>query len=330
MKKNRFFAFICFFIIICGSIFTDCSQPTSIISSNIYFDTVVTITLYGGSDSQIESCFKLCEKYEKLFDKNKVGSDVYKINHSKGAPVTVSDETIELLSLAKKVSAESDGLFDITTAGLSDLWNVTENENVPSDAEIAKCLPHISYENIVMEGNTVTLKDPDTTIDLGGIAKGYIGDKIAEFLRKEGNVSAYISLGGNVITIGKKPDGSHFNIGIQKPFDSNGEVVATVPLSDTSIATSGSYQRYFEKDGKIYHHILNPFTGYPSDNDLLSVSVLCENSALADAYGTSAFLMGLEDGKAFLEDLEGVEGLFITTDHEIVRTSGFPENGLFM
>lgn len=321
MKKSK--TFFIFLILTLLYIFPGCSKPSMLTSSNIYFDTVVTITLYNGNNNLMEACFSLCEKYELLFNKNSSDSDIYKINHSHGTPVTVSDETIELLDLALNVCEESGGLFDITTAGLSDLWNITESTSVPDAHAISKCLSHISYKNILINGNTVTLTDPETTIDLGGIAKGYIGDKIADFLRKKENVSAYINLGGNVTTLGKKPDGTPFCIGIQKPFDTNGNVISTVSLSDTSIATSGSYQRYFEQNGTIYHHIMNPFTGYPATSNLLSVSVLCENAALGDAYSTTAFLMGLDDGKKFLESLPGVEGLFITTDFEIVKTSGF-------
>ena len=141
---------------------------------------------------------------------------------------------------------------------------------------------------------------------------------------KEQNVShALINLGGNVLALGGKPDGSDYNIGIQKPFAQNGEAITSVKIKDQSVVSSGIYERYFKVDDKIYHHILDPKTGYPYENDLLGVSIVCDSSTEADALSTTCFAMGLDDGLKYIEGIKGAEALFITDDYEIHYSSGF-------
>ncbi|MCD7956196.1 MAG: FAD:protein FMN transferase [Lachnospiraceae bacterium] len=196
---------------------------------------------------------------------------------------------------------------------------------IPSSEEIEEALSHINYQNVLVNGTTVTLSDPKAEIDLGGIAKGYIADRLEEYLLSCNIESALINLGGNVQTVGTKPDGSVWKIGIQEPFGGSYDIIAVIECSGESVVTSGTYERYFEVDGKIYHHILDPKTGYPTDNGLTSVTILADSSTQCDALSTTCFVLGLEEGLELIESLDQVEALFITEDETMYRTSGFPE-----
>lgn len=301
------------------------SDPISTVG--FYFDTVVTVQLYETTDeSLLEECSSMMEHYEELLSRTREGSDVWKINHSEGAPVQVSDETAFLIESALSWSEKSNGAFDITIAPLSILWNFQENTGtIPPEEEIAAALKHVDWRTVKLEGNTVTLTDPEAAIDLGGIAKGYIADRLKEYLLDKGIGSGLINLGGNVLSIGVKPDGSNWNIGIKEPFG-DGNLITVVPVADLSVVTSGNYERYFEKDGVIYHHILNTKDGYPIENGLNSVTILSSSSLDGDALSTTCYALGMEKGMELIESLDGIEAMFVDENNETHRTSGFPEN----
>lgn len=304
------------------------AAESSVSDTGFYLDTVITITAYGTSDdSVIDGCFSLIGDYESLFSRTVEGSDVWNINHSQGEPVTVSEETADLIDLALKYSALSNDAFDITLAPYSILWDFQNNPGIiPSGTDIAEAGKHTGLSHLHVDQNTVTLDDPEAAIDLGGIAKGYIADRVKDLLLSQGIGSALINLGGNVLTVGTKPDGSNWRIGIRKPFSDASDLSAVVPVADQSVVTSGTYERYFEVDGIIYHHILDPATGCPVQNGLQSVSILSENSADGDALSTTCFVMGLEDGMELVESLEDIEALFITEDGQLHFSSGFPRS----
>lgn len=299
-----------------------CSSPPKneqLTVTGIYFDTIVKIDTWGAPSSTLERCKELCESYENLFSSTIETSEISKINAAAGNPVTVSDETIELIEKGLYYSELSGGKFDITIALLSDLWTFKENTEgtLPSDAALEEAKNHVNYQNVQIEGNTVTLTDPEAKLNLGGIAKGYIADRLKDYLLKEGVEHALINLGGNVLTIGGRYDGAPFEIGIQKPFDDQGRAITSVKVKNCSIVSSGVYERYFEKDGKIYHHILDPATGYPVENELLQVTILSESSVDGDALSTCCFALGLEEGSKLIDSLEDVEAIFVTEDYEI-------------
>lgn len=310
-------------------ILTGCGEPIS--KSGFYFDTVITVTLYDNSKEQLlDGCFDLAAKYEGYFSNTVADSDISKINASGGTPVTVHDETIELLQKGISYGEQSNGAFDITIGRLSDLWNIstkalldeTDASMVPSDTEIRQALATVDYRTIVIDGNDVSLTDPDAKLDLGGIAKGYIADKMKEYLLANGVKSALINLGGNVLTVGDKPDGSPFTIGIQYPFQEDGSSIASVKISDQTVVSSGIYERYFKVDDTLYHHILDTKTGYPCDNNLLGVTIITDHSVDGDALSTICFTLGLRDGMALIEQLDGTEAIFITDDYELHVSSG--------
>ncbi|MCD8074009.1 MAG: FAD:protein FMN transferase [Lachnospiraceae bacterium] len=320
-----------------------CAEEEKTSETGFFLDTVITITLYGDKDSTaMNGCFDLLDQYEQMLSRTVEGSDVWKINHSNGEPTEVSEETAWLIETALYYSELSDGAFDITITPLVELWDVQNKASlvtgdetteeayasglIPSEEEIENALLHIDYTAVSCEGTTVTLSDPEAEIDLGGIAKGYIADCLEDYLLSQGIESALINLGGNVQTVGTKPDGSSWKIGIQKPFGGSSDIITVVECTGESVVTSGTYERYFEIDGTIYHHILDPNTGYPADNGLVSVTILADSSTVCDALSTTCFVLGLEDGMELIESIDNVEALFITEDEVMYRTSGFPED----
>lgn len=341
MKRKILPIFLCV-ILLSLFVCNGCAKHTDPISqTDFYFDTVITITLYDTDrlgkercSKILASCFSLCETYEAMLSRTKEGSDIWKINHAQGAPVTVHRETADLLRKSLSYCEQTDGIVDITIAPVSDLWNFssenllqiqdsdTASSAVPTDAQLQKQLTHVNYRTVQISENTVTLSDPDAALDLGCIAKGYIADKLKEHLQAQGISSALINLGGNIQTIGTKPDGSAFMLGIQKPFEDASTPVATLPVTDASLVSSGVYERYFESDGILYHHLLNPQNGMPENNGLLGVTILTACSADADVLSTAAFLLGLEKGMAYIEALPDTEAVFITEDGTLHPTSG--------
>lgn len=320
---------LCFILLLSFGLFTGCGEPIS--KSGFYFDTVITVTLYDSSKEHVlEGCFDLAKQYENYFSNTLPDSDISKINQAKGAPVTVHEETVELLEKGISYGNLSDGAFDITIGELSDLWDIslkalleeTDSSMIPSETEIAEALATVDYTCIKINGNEVSLTNPDARIDLGGIAKGYIADKMKEYLLEQGVESALINLGGNVLTVGAKPDGSPFTIGVQYPFKDDGSSIASVQVTDETVVSSGIYERYFKVDDTLYHHILDPHTGYPYSNNLLGVTIVTKNSVDGDALSTICFALGLEKGMDFIERLDDTEALFITEDYEIHTSSG--------
>ena len=303
------------------------SSPQPVSRTVTVFDTVVTITVYDkDSEDVLDACVAKCEDYNARFSRTSEGSEIYELNHANGEPVTLSGDTVDLIQKGVEYSRLADGKFDITIAPLSDLCDFKNNTGtVPDDAAIQEAKRHIGYENVRVDGNTVQLLDPEAAIDLGGIAKGYIADQLKAYLKEQNVSHALINLGGNVLALDGKPDGSDYNIGIQKPFAQNGEAITSVKIKDQSVVSSGIYERYFKVGDKIYHHILDPKTGYPYKNNLLGVSIVCDSSTEADALSTTCFVMGLDDGLKYIEGIKGAEALFITDDYEIHYSSGFPK-----
>lgn len=324
MKKNKFFN-VTVFILFCAFFlcsFTSCSSAKSIPVSQtgFHFDTVITVTIYsGGTENTLNSCFELAGAYEKLFSRTMEGSDIYRINHSGGTPTDVSTETADLIKIALDYATLTNGIVDPTIGSVSSLWDFHEDASLipPDDTIIQDALSHVDYRSVLVDGTSVTLTDPDARLDLGFIAKGYIADKLKEHLLSEGVTSALINLGGNILAVGAKPDNSTFTIGIQKPFADTGTPITTVSVKDASVISSGIYERYFEYNGTLYHHILDTQTGYPVNNDLLGVSILSESSTDGDALSTICLALGYEKALDLIHSLDDVEAIFITSDNEV-------------
>ena len=258
--------------------------------------------------------------------------------------VSCSRETMEVMNKALEYCELSEGRFDVTIGAVSALWDFHEDgdHTLPDEKELSKALKTVNYHNIMINNNandhpdkntdinstaTITLSDPGSRIDLGAIAKGYCADRITSLLKEKGVTSAMINLGGNICVIGSKPDGSPFTIGIEKPYSDRQDISAKTDLSDGTIVTCGIYERFFEKDGIKYHHILDPDTGYPVDTDLLSVSVRSGpgHSADCDALSTVCLLLGYEKASELIEKKDGFDALFILKDNSIKTTSHFDQ-----
>lgn len=310
-------------LLLCGC--SGLSQKRDLTYTDTLFDTVISVQILDRTDADIlKGCEELCKKYDKMFSRTNEESEIYKINHAKGESVEVSADTITIIKKGIYYSNMSLGAFDISIGSVSSLWDFkSEKHTVPSSKKLAAATGHINYNNIIISGNTVKLADPKAQIDVGAIAKGYIADRLKEYLEENGIKHAIINLGGNVQTIGSKPDGSKYNIGIQKPFDETGKPLTSVKVSDQSVVTTGIYQRYFEKNNKIYHHILDPKTGYPCKNNLHSVTIITDSSLTADALSTTCFLLGYKKGMNLIDQLDNVDAVFITDDGEIHYSKNF-------
>lgn len=304
-----------------------CSKfsPTPMTYTDTVFDTTVSIQVYGSNDKKIlEQCQKICKSYEEKFSKTIETSEIAKINTAQGAAVEVSSDTLDVIKSALYYGKLSNGSFDITIAPVSGLWDFKAKSPAPPDeAALKSALSHVDYKKIVLKDNTVLLPDASASIDLGGIAKGYIADRLKEYLESEGIKSALINLGGNVLAIGDKPDGTPFNIGIQRPFNDKGEPLASVKIKDRSVVTSGTYQRYFELDNTLYHHVLDPQTGKPCNNGLSSVTIIAETSTTADALSTACFVLGPEKGMSLVNQLDDVDAVFVDNNNKITYSNNF-------
>lgn len=308
---------------LCSMLLAGCSSPhtASAKATGFYFDTIISVTIYHqDSDRLATKCMELAEHYEKLLSPTIEGSDVWNINHSGGSSVTVDKDTLSLLNVALDYARLSDGLVDPTVGGLSQLWNFgSDNQEIIPDKElILDALTHVNYHAIVIQDDQVILRDPSAQIELGFIAKGFIADKIKDFLLSEGVTSALINLGGNVLTIGNRPDGTPFRIGIQKPFSDSGTSALTLDLSDVSVVSSGNYERYFEQNGKLYHHILSTSTGYPVESGLSQVTIISSSSVTGDALSTLCFILGYEKAASLLENYPDIQAVFITKDGQLL------------
>lgn len=329
MSKKRTTLISLSFILVLLATLTGCQRQQEPISkTGFYFDTVITVTLYDASATkELEECFDMAKDYENMLSATVEGSDIWNINHANGETVAVSDETAALIEKAISYSQLSDGAFDITIGQLSSLWNFKENDGtIPSEEQIKTALASVGYQNIVVDHNSITLTNPETQIDLGGIAKGYIADQMKAYLNENGITEGIIDLGGNILTVGPKENADSYRIGIQKPFADTGTSIAAVEIHDDSLVSSGIYERYFKKDGAIYHHILNPKTGYPYQNNLLGVTIIAKSSANADALSTACFALGLENGMKLIQSLDDTEAVFITDDYQLHCSPGIEES----
>lgn len=333
MKKLTILTFILVLIFNLTACGDSESGDNTVSLTNFYFDTSVTITIYDcdsdmDPENIIKECFAMCNHYDKLFGRTYAESDVSKINDSSGKSIEVNSVVAEVIEDGIKYGDLTGGAFDITIAPITSLWNIgTDKAAVPADTAINVALKSVNYKKITINNDKVKLSDSNAKIDLGGIAKGFIADKLKAYMTSEGVTSAIIDLGGNILTIGGKPDSETFNIGIKKPFSENpSEYAATIKVNGKSVVTSGVYERYFEEDGNIYHHILNPKTGYPVDNELNSVTIISDKSEDGDALSTGVFVTGLDEGMELVNSLDDVEAVFITKDDNVIVSDGLEMN----
>lgn len=322
----------------CVSPFSDTGKKAEPLSvSGFAFDTTYTITLHkGGNRKVLDHCISLCTKYEKIFSTTRKDSELYQINKvSRQAAqsgetdgeiqIKISEDMRDIIKKGLYYSRISEGRFDITIDPVSSLWDFSSGKGkVPGKVSIEKALKYVDYRNIKLKKDLLILKKSGTRIDLGGIAKGYIADRLKEYLSEKGVTSAVIDLGGNILCLGGRNENEGFRIGIQQPFADRSETVSVVNIRDRSVVSSGIYERYIKgEDGVLYHHILNPKTGYSYDNDLLGVSIISDKSVDGDGLSTSVFALGPSGGMKLIDSLKDVEAVFITKDEKLHYSKGF-------
>lgn len=311
------------------------TEPLSI--SGFAFDTTYTITLYqGGSQKLLDHCVSLCTDYEKLFSTTRKDSELYQINKvSREAAksgethgslsIKISDQMHDILQKGLYYCKLSEGRFDISIDPVSSLWDFSSGKGTVPDAQkIKDALSYVDYRNIRLKKHMLILKKSGMELDLGGIAKGYIADQIKDYLTENGVTGAVIDLGGNILCIGGKDTGDDFRVGIRQPFADREETVAVVDINGKSVVSSGIYERYIKTDdGTMYHHILDPKTGYSYDNNLLGVSIISDRSVDGDGLSTTAFALGLSGGMDLINSLDDVEAVFITKDEKLHYSENF-------
>ena len=295
-------------------------------------NTVITLNVdSNGKDTDYNELFENAKKFvlqcEANLSRTIVNSDGYHVNSDAMIILDVNDAYIEVLKKALEVAQNSDGAYDPTVGSLADLWNITgENPTVPKDEEIKKALESVNYKSVTVDKNKITKDTKDTKIDLGGIAKGYSCSLLIDYLKDCGLSYGIVSFGGNIGTFGTKPDLEEWKIGIKNPKDT-GDVIGYVNIDSGYISVSGDYERYFEYDGKMYHHIFDPSTGYPANSGLSSVAVISNNAIEADALSTALFVMGYEKSIEFYnKNIYKFEAVFTTSNGEVLLTDGIKDS----
>ncbi len=289
--------------------------------------TVCTVNLYGkGSVKDYDAAFSRLREIEATMSASLETSDIGRINAAAGKEaVKAKPDTVKVLSFALETARASSGAFDPTVGPVVRLWGIgTDDERVPATAEIENALVLVNHERVALDAvsGLVYLEDAGMRLDLGAIAKGFAADEVAGILRERGISRAIIDLGGNILCMGTKAPGVPWSIGIRNPEISHGEPVLSIQASDCSVVTSGVYERYFEKDGKRYHHIIDPKTGRPSDGEVLSVTIIARESMTADALSTAAFVLGRKRGLALVATYPGAEAIFIDRDKRVFASDG--------
>ena len=300
-----------------------CTVRRSPLSGNrILLNTLVVITLYDCDDVNVlNGCFERISELEQRFSRTREDSEIARLNRREID--TVSDDTAFLIQRSLALSRLTNGRFDITVAPLSELWNFSaESPQKPSDEDIHTALSHVGYQKVTIKGNRVTFTDDETQLDLGAVAKGYIADQVKAYLESQGVKSAVINLGGNVLCVGQQTDGKPFAVGVQDPNGERGDCLMTFTVSDRSVVTSGVYERCFEQDEILYHHILDPHTGYPVQNDTAAVTVISDRSIDGDLFSTALMVMNESDGRKLVEETDGLEAIWVRKDGTVIRSSG--------
>lgn len=301
-------------------LFTGCGKATANTEKKttrevFAMDTIMQLTVYGEQGEEaMKDAVQLINRLDRLFSVTNAQSDIAKINAAAGNPVTVSEETYELIQQSKKYSEETEGAFDISIYPLVKAWGFTkEKQQVPTKAAREAAMKKIDYRKIQCLSDNKIQLEKGMEIDLGAVAKGYLSQNIMELWKKKGVTSAILSLGGNVQTMGKKEDGSLFQVGITDPDDGT-SLFGAIQVEDKAVVTSGIYQRNFTEQGILYHHIMDARTGMPAENNLASVTVITDEGTKADALATALFVMGEEKIKKYQKNHPDIQILLIRKD----------------
>lgn len=305
--------------------FASCRVQTPTTRTELVFGTVCAVTLPKPDDDLLARVFSRLRELEATVSANRDDTNVAEINRSSGiAPVHAAPDTVAILNAALSFAKRTDGLFDPTIGPLVKAWGIgTDAAAVPAQNAIDAARALVDYRRVsVGENDAVFLAQKGMSLDLGGIAKGYAADLAARIIREAGIDGAIVDLGGNIYAVGEKKRGTPWTIGIRDPETNRGAPILSIPVADASVVTSGAYERFFVEDGRRYHHILNPRTGWPAETGILSVTIVSPESMRADALSTSAFLLGAKEGLSFVEAEPEAEAIIIAADRQVFATSG--------
>lgn len=319
LNKNSLIAIILCAVIVFGIVSYDfISGRSSCEKTSVAMGTVVTVKLFGfGAKNDLDKIETEINGLENsVLSWRKEGSDVYRINKGSGTQVSVSPDTVKIIGQCIDISDDCGGVFDITIGNVTKLWDFGgNNQRLPSDDEIKTALGSVGYKNVSISGNAVQIKKGQS-LDLGAVGKGFVCDKIKELLDKGRTKSAVVSVGGSLLIYGNRT----FSIGIVNP-DNDKQSMGTLKLKDTCVSTSGNYEKYFEQDGKRYHHILNATTGYPATSEFKSVTVVCESGLISDALSTVCYIAGYRKSVEILKKFDA-EAVFIFNNNAVRVTDG--------
>ncbi len=304
-------------------------EVPEITETTFAMDTMIQMRAYGEKAQEvINESFARINEIEDEMSAHLESSQIYKVNSNPEQTVRVDEDTYRVVEKAVEYAEMTEGRFDPSIGPLVDLWGIgTKDARVPSDEEIEEAKSLINYKWIELndENYTVKLTRERMALDLGAIAKGYAADEVRQIVVDSEIESAYVNLGGNVLVVGGKPDGSAWRVGIQDPRLERGNVMASIEVRDKTIVTSGNYERYFEEDGVLYHHILNPKTGRPARSGIISATIVTQDSFDADALSTSIFILGPDKGLELVEKTSGVEAMIINDDLGVILSSGLKD-----
>lgn len=319
LNKKSLIAIILCAVIVFGIVSYDfISGKSSCEKTSVAMGTVVTVKLFGfGAKNDLDKIETEINGLENsVLSWRKEGSDVYRINKGSGTQVSVSPDTVKIIGQCIDISDDCGGVFDITIGNVTKLWDFGgNNQRLPSDDEIKTALGGVGYKNVSISGNAVQIKKGQS-LDLGAVGKGFVCDKIKELLDKGRTKSAVVSVGGSLLIYGNRT----FSVGIVNP-DNDKQSMGTLKLKDTCVSTSGNYEKYFEQDGKRYHHILNATTGYPATSEFKSVTVVCESGLISDALSTVCYIAGYRKSVEILKKFDA-EAVFIFNNNAVRVTDG--------
>jgi thiamine biosynthesis lipoprotein len=312
-----------------SGLLTDRRDAAPVERHGFAMSTYVRLVIHDRKGAEIaDSCLEELARLESVFDRFLPGSEISRLNAQAGAGwVEVSEDLFAVLEVALDVAERSGGALDLSVAHLVDLWGFHEQDGripehpPPNDREISHQLQQVDFRRIEIDPSRRMVRLPEgVRLDMGAVAKGYALDCLAALASRQGARAALFDLGGNIKVMGTKPDGSSWRIALRHPRRLD-EFFAVLALSDKAVATSGDYQRYFMWEGERYSHILDPRTGYPA-SEVCSVTVMAPTGVLSDALSTAAFVLGVEEGRALLESMPGVEGVFVDRELQTTVTSG--------
>lgn len=313
----------------CSNNGSDSQISSTPVSCDIFaMDTYMNLKAYGGDNAKaaLDEASDRISELEALLSVTDENSDIWKLNHANGGKVSVNDDTLEIINTAVQIGGQSNGALDITVYPIVKQWGFTTGEyKIPDSNTLGALLENVDYQKINIDGNNVSIP-ANYQIDLGALAKGYTGDKVMEIFRSNGVESAIISLGGNVQTLGTKPDGSLWSVAVINPFMSD-ENMCIIQISDKAVITSGNYERYFiGEDGNAYWHIIDAKDGYPADNGLVSVTIIGDCGLMCDALSTALFVAGLDGAEEYWKNNTDFDMILVTDDQKIYITEGIEDH----